>query len=647
MNTKLPTSVHLLMMVFAIASIAFSSEESCSIEGTVSDSAGNPLIGATVMVIGTSYGAMTNANGEYFIINLQPGEYSIQASMVGLQSSTVSDFSLDAGSETELDFTLTYYSYDPIEYSWPLYQPQAEALLEIELSPEIIPHYSNLVLFVLGSGDTQNAVRILPELEGNTFTIGVPSDTFNIVWSLPFTMDHYETIGSQEINGNRIMLELGDRRNDSPQQEHDPSASGWDCLQVLDEFPDEWTAGGYSISSISFNPWDYGDHRLTWAGFISYAAFWDNTSIDPEWKILLIYTDHLTVLEEGEEPKQLPFELEIFDPIVSLTGKYILGFQADISLMAGEALLIDVEDLSSYRFDPLPLQESEDRSGARSSCTITVTGPEYGYFVTDLGEVFAYSDSITVRYSSDYLASSMLCDSLKFHVDHVLEDSDGYLYFFDDFLHPDQILIRNPNGEYHQVLLDSDYWHGRKEFSPSSSLLLAYGTSAWSNTGICLNDMSTGRNIWRSWASEPLSKCILSMDAELYLASLPVSYQINHCIVAQLDDPEHPFVQIRGVSDQWSGMTPISLSTTGSSFWRIRSGLEYPYEILSRYVLINGSGEMIWATPIRDLSSKVFPTPAHFNLALQRLGDEIISGNRIIWDDCRRIYVTSINETHE
>ncbi|MCD4846617.1 MAG: hypothetical protein K8R76_00325 [Candidatus Aegiribacteria sp.] len=76
-----------------------------------------------------------------------------------LQSSTVSDFSLDAGSETELDFTLTYYSYDQIEYSWPLYQPQAEDSLQIELSPEIIPHYEDLVLFVHGSGDMHSPLE--------------------------------------------------------------------------------------------------------------------------------------------------------------------------------------------------------------------------------------------------------------------------------------------------------------------------------------------------------------------------------------------------------------------------------------------------------------------------------------------------------
>ena len=54
------------------------------IAGRVTDASGTPLIGATVMIVGTSYGAMTDQNGEYFIINLQPGNYDVVGRMVGM-----------------------------------------------------------------------------------------------------------------------------------------------------------------------------------------------------------------------------------------------------------------------------------------------------------------------------------------------------------------------------------------------------------------------------------------------------------------------------------------------------------------------------------------------------------------------------------
>ena len=76
------------------------------IAGRVTDDAGNPLVGATVMVVGTSYGAMTDANGEYFIINLQPGQYAVQASMVGMSAKTAEGVAVVVDQTTPMNFSL-------------------------------------------------------------------------------------------------------------------------------------------------------------------------------------------------------------------------------------------------------------------------------------------------------------------------------------------------------------------------------------------------------------------------------------------------------------------------------------------------------------------------------------------------------------
>lgn len=76
------------------------------IAGRVTDSSGNPLIGATVMVVGTSYGAMTDANGEYFIINLQPGIYSVSASMVGMSNKTAEGVAVVVDQTSPMNFSL-------------------------------------------------------------------------------------------------------------------------------------------------------------------------------------------------------------------------------------------------------------------------------------------------------------------------------------------------------------------------------------------------------------------------------------------------------------------------------------------------------------------------------------------------------------
>lgn len=76
------------------------------IAGRVTDTSGNPLIGATVMIVGTSFGAMTDANGEFFIINLEPGSYNLAANMVGMASSTANGVSVSADLTTRMDFVL-------------------------------------------------------------------------------------------------------------------------------------------------------------------------------------------------------------------------------------------------------------------------------------------------------------------------------------------------------------------------------------------------------------------------------------------------------------------------------------------------------------------------------------------------------------
>ena len=76
------------------------------IAGRVTDTEGNPLVGATVMVEGTSYGAMTDANGEYFIINLQPGDYAVTARMVGMGEKTAEGVAVVVDQTSTMNFSL-------------------------------------------------------------------------------------------------------------------------------------------------------------------------------------------------------------------------------------------------------------------------------------------------------------------------------------------------------------------------------------------------------------------------------------------------------------------------------------------------------------------------------------------------------------
>jgi len=62
------------------------------IAGTVTDEeTGDPLPGVNILLEGTSLGAATDADGEYYIINVPPGTYTLQAQMIGYEVVRVTD----------------------------------------------------------------------------------------------------------------------------------------------------------------------------------------------------------------------------------------------------------------------------------------------------------------------------------------------------------------------------------------------------------------------------------------------------------------------------------------------------------------------------------------------------------------------------
>ena len=78
------------------------------IRGKVIDSETNEaLIGATVAVEGTSYGAATDVDGEFTVLNVPVGVYTVTTSFVGYARTSVSNVRVNEDLTTSLDFQLT------------------------------------------------------------------------------------------------------------------------------------------------------------------------------------------------------------------------------------------------------------------------------------------------------------------------------------------------------------------------------------------------------------------------------------------------------------------------------------------------------------------------------------------------------------
>ncbi|HKC48391.1 MAG TPA: von Willebrand factor type A domain-containing protein [Gemmatimonadales bacterium] len=76
------------------------------ITGHVRDAARQPIAGAQVVVVGTSFGAVTNQSGEYAITSVPEGAYSVRARYIGYTPVEVHGIRVTSGGTTTADFAL-------------------------------------------------------------------------------------------------------------------------------------------------------------------------------------------------------------------------------------------------------------------------------------------------------------------------------------------------------------------------------------------------------------------------------------------------------------------------------------------------------------------------------------------------------------
>ncbi len=109
MNKKFLHSVTLLVLAFVIVLPHF------VLAGTtgrltgkvVNEETGEPIPGVAVSVVGTKMGALTNEDGEYTIINVPVGTYTLRASIIGFAPVEVTNAMVSVDLATYIDFTLS------------------------------------------------------------------------------------------------------------------------------------------------------------------------------------------------------------------------------------------------------------------------------------------------------------------------------------------------------------------------------------------------------------------------------------------------------------------------------------------------------------------------------------------------------------
>ncbi|MER3524472.1 MAG: TonB-dependent receptor [Ignavibacteria bacterium] len=97
----------LLVAALAAGAAMLKAGTTGKIVGQVKDTqTGEPVVGASVLVQGTSLGAATNVDGYYLILNVPPGTYTLVASSVGYNKKTVTGVNVSVDLTTTQNFQL-------------------------------------------------------------------------------------------------------------------------------------------------------------------------------------------------------------------------------------------------------------------------------------------------------------------------------------------------------------------------------------------------------------------------------------------------------------------------------------------------------------------------------------------------------------
>ncbi len=121
-------SILTMGLILLLAASSASALQTGKIVGQVVDAESKePLIGANVVVLGTKRGASTDLEGYYFILNMPPGEYTVEASVIGYQNVQFTDVRVSEGRTSTVDFELppTAITGEVVTYvaTKPLIQP--------------------------------------------------------------------------------------------------------------------------------------------------------------------------------------------------------------------------------------------------------------------------------------------------------------------------------------------------------------------------------------------------------------------------------------------------------------------------------------------------------------------------------------------
>ncbi|HUW04620.1 MAG TPA: TonB-dependent receptor [Williamwhitmania sp.] len=160
-----------------------------SIEGVVSDKkTGETLVGATIVIAGTTTGTTTDLDGKFVLGNLAPGLYNISVNFISYQRQTFSSVEVASGKPTTLNVTLNEVSQkidEVVVSGTKKTHTEVSMIASIKSSQLVVSGISSQQIAKSQDKDASEVVRRIPGISiqnGKFIIIRGLSQRYNNVW---------------------------------------------------------------------------------------------------------------------------------------------------------------------------------------------------------------------------------------------------------------------------------------------------------------------------------------------------------------------------------------------------------------------------------------------------------------------------------
>ncbi len=180
MNKK-PCKVSLVWIIVLLFLIVFTliAGETGKIAGIIIDKeTGEALIGANIQIVGTNMGAAANLKGEYFIINVPPGTYDLQASFLGYKTEIKTNVKVLVDKTTRVDFRLSMEAVSGEEVIVTAYRPGE---IEPDVTATKVTYDVEQIENLPGITDVNDVLSLLADVDGTHFRGGRSNEAIYLI----------------------------------------------------------------------------------------------------------------------------------------------------------------------------------------------------------------------------------------------------------------------------------------------------------------------------------------------------------------------------------------------------------------------------------------------------------------------------------